>query len=167
PTTGSFSINDDTYRKVDINQFRLHIGTILHDETPFEGTILENITFKNAHVSDEQVKWAIDSVGLGSFIKSLPEGLDTMIYPEGRQLSSSNAQKILLARSIVTQPKILFYEDPLDKMDDDAALKIIDFLTDSKHPWTLIVTSKNPYWKQKCNRIIQITEGKISNDITQ
>ncbi|SHF35268.1 ABC-type bacteriocin/lantibiotic exporter, contains an N-terminal double-glycine peptidase domain [Flavobacterium fontis] len=167
PTTGSFSINDDTYRKVDINQFRLHIGTILHDETPFEGTILENITFKNAHVSDEQVKWAIDSVGLGSFIKSLPEGLDTMIYPEGRQLSSSNAQKILLARSIVTQPKILFYEDPLDKMDDDAALKIIDFLTDSKHPWTLIVTSKNPYWKQKCSRIIQITEGKISNDITQ
>ena len=167
PTTGSFSINDDTYRKVDINQFRLHIGTILHDETPFEGTILENITFKNAHVSDEQVKWAIDSVGLGSFIKSLPEGLDTMIYPEGRQLSSSNAQKILLARSIVTQPKILFYEDPLDKMDDDAALKIIDFLTDSKHPWTLIVTSKNPYWKQKCGRIIQITEGKISNDITQ
>jgi predicted ABC-type transport system involved in lysophospholipase L1 biosynthesis ATPase subunit len=90
-----------------------------------------------------------------------------MIYPEGRQLSSSNAQKILLARSIVTQPKILFYEDPLDKMDDDAAIKIIDFLTDSKHPWTLIVTSKNPYWKQKCKRIIQITEGKISNDITQ
>lgn len=167
PTSGSFSINDDTYRKVDINQFRLHIGTILNGETPFEGTIFENITFKNVHVPDEQVKWAIDSVGLGSFIKSLPDGLDTMIYPEGRQLSSSNAQKILLARSIVTQPKILFYEDPLDKMDDDAAIKIIDFLTDSKHPWTLIVTSKNPYWKQKCQRIIQISEGKISNDITQ
>lgn len=165
PTSGSFAINDDTYRKVDINQFRSHIGTILHEETPFEGTILENITFNNPHVTHDQIKWAIDSVGLGEFIKSLPEGLDTMIFPEGRQLSSSNAQKILLARSIVNHPKILFYEDPLDKMDDEAAERIIDFLTDSKNQWTLIVTSKNPYWKQKCMRVIEIHEGKINNDI--
>ncbi|RXR23972.1 peptidase domain-containing ABC transporter [Flavobacterium stagni] len=165
PTSGSFAINDDTYRKVDINQFRSHIGTILHEETPFEGTILENITFNNPHVTHDQIKWAIDSVGLGEFIKSLPDGLDTMIFPEGRQLSSSNAQKILLARSIVNRPKILFYEDPLDKMDDDAAARIIDFLTDAKNQWTLIVTSKNPYWKQKCMRVIEIQEGKINNDI--
>lgn len=165
PTSGSFAINDDTYRKVDINQFRSHIGTILHEETPFEGTILENITFNNPHVTHDQIKWAIDSVGLGEFIKSLPEGLDTMIFPEGRQLSSSNAQKILLARSIVNHPKILFFEDPLDKMDDEAAERIIDFLTDSKNQWTLIVTSKNPYWKQKCMRVIEIHEGKINNDI--
>jgi ABC-type bacteriocin/lantibiotic exporter with double-glycine peptidase domain len=165
PTSGSFTINDDTYRKVDINQFRSHIGTILHEETPFEGTILENITFNNPHISHDSIKWAIDSVGLGEFIKSLPDGLDTMIFPEGRQLSSSNAQKILLARSIVNHPKILFYEDPLDKMDDEAAERIIDFLTDSKHAWTLIVTSKNPYWKQKCMRIIEIKEGKINTDI--
>lgn len=165
PTSGSFAINDDTYRKVDINQFRSHIGTILHEETPFEGTILENITFNNPYVTHDQIKWAIDSVGLGEFIKSLPEGLDTMIFPEGRQLSSSNAQKILLARSIVNHPKILFYEDPLDKMDDEAAERIIDFLTDSKNQWTLIVTSKNPYWKQKCMRVIEIHEGKINNDI--
>ena len=165
PTSGSFAINDDTYRKVDINQFRSHIGTILHEETPFEGTILENITFNNPHVTHDQIKWAIDSVGLGEFIKSLPDGLDTTIFPEGRQLSSSNAQKILLARSIVNRPKILFYEDPLDKMDDDAAARIIDFLTDAKNQWTLIVTSKNPYWKQKCMRVIEIQEGKINNDI--
>jgi len=59
----------------------------------------------------------------------------------------------------------LFYEDPLDKMDDEAAERIIDFLTDSKNQWTLIVTSKNPYWKQKCMRVIEIQEGKINNDI--
>jgi ABC-type bacteriocin/lantibiotic exporter with double-glycine peptidase domain len=164
PTSGSFSINDDTYRKVNATQFRSHIGTILHDETPFEGTILENITFNNPLITHDTIKWAIDSVGLGEFIKSLPDGLDTMIFPEGRQLSSSNAQKIILARSIVNQPKILFYEDPLDKMDDEASMKIIDFLTDSNNKWTLIVTSKNPYWKEKCSRVIEIHEGQISND---
>jgi ABC-type bacteriocin/lantibiotic exporter with double-glycine peptidase domain len=43
PSSGSFYINDDTYRKIDLNQYRSHIGTIIHGETPFEGTILENI----------------------------------------------------------------------------------------------------------------------------
>jgi ABC-type bacteriocin/lantibiotic exporter with double-glycine peptidase domain len=152
PTSGSFFINDDTYRKIDLAQYRSQIGTITSGETPFEGTILENITFNNPLVSHDDIKWAIESVKLGSFIKTLPNGLDTHIFPDGRQLSSSNAQKILLARSIVNKPKILFYEDPLDKMDEEATKEIIDFITDSKNKWTVIVSSKNEYWKQKCNR---------------
>lgn len=164
PSMGSFFINDDTYRKIDINHYRTQIGTIIQGETPFEGTIIENITFNNPLVTNDDLKWAIDSAKLGDYIKSLPEGLDTKIYPDGRQLSSSNAQKIVLARSIVNKPKILFYEDPLDKMDEEATREIIDFLTDSSNKWTLIVSSKNDYWKQKCNRKITMKEGEIIAD---
>jgi len=149
PSSGMFSINDATFRKIDLNQYRSHISTIIHGETPFEGTILENITFNNPTISDEDLKWAIESVKLDSYIKSLPLGLETLIYPEGRQLSSSNAQKILLARSIVCKPKIVFLEDPLDKMDERDSKEIIDFMMDNKHKWTLVVASKNSYWKQK------------------
>jgi ABC-type ATPase involved in cell division len=56
-------------------------------------------------------------------------------------LSSSNAQKLLLARSII-RPKILFYEDPTDNMDDKVANEIIDFITAKEHQWTIIVSSK-------------------------
>jgi ABC-type bacteriocin/lantibiotic exporter with double-glycine peptidase domain len=164
PTSGAFFINDDTYRKIDLQQYRSQIATIINGETPFEGTILENITFNNPAITQEDIKWAIESVKLGSFIKSLPKGLETKIFPEGKQLSSSNAQKILLARSIVNKPKILFYEDALDRMDADVAKEIIDFLTSNENKWTLIVSSKNPYWKEKCTRKITMQEGKISND---
>jgi ABC-type bacteriocin/lantibiotic exporter with double-glycine peptidase domain len=164
PNSGSFFINDDTYRKIDLEQYRSQIGTILSGETPFEGTILENITFKNPNITQEQIKWAIDSVKLGSFIKSLPQGLDTKIFPEGRQLSSSNAQKILLARCIISKPKVLFIEEALDKMDTNIAQEIIDFLTAKENKWTLIVASKNKYWKQKCTRTITMHDGKIVND---
>lgn len=164
PTSGVFFINDDTYRKIDLQQYRSQIVTIINGETPFEGTILENITFNNPAITQEDIKWAIESVKLGSFIKSLPKGLDTKIFPEGKQLSSSNAQKILLARSIVNKPKILFYEDALDRMDANVAKEIIDFLTSSENKWTLIVSSKNPYWIEKCTRKITMQEGKISND---
>jgi len=164
PTSGSLYINDDTYRKIDLTLYRSQISTIINGETPFEGTILENITFNNPLLSNEDIKWAIESVHLGSFIKSLPDGLNTKIFPEGRQLSSSNAQKILLARSIINKPRILFYEDPLDKMDDSSAREIIDFITDSSHKWTVIVSSKNPYWKEKIQRVIYMKNGKIIND---
>lgn len=164
PNSGSFFINDDTYRKIDLEQYRSQIGTILSGETPFEGTILENITFKNPNITQEQIKWAINSVKLGNFIKSLPQGLDTKIFPEGRQLSSSNAQKILLARCIISKPKVLFIEEALDKMDTNIAQEIIDFLTAKENKWTLIVASKNKYWKQKCTRTITMHDGKIVND---
>lgn len=164
PSTGSLYINDDSYRKIDLDHYRTEIGTIIQGETPFEGTILENITFNNPFLTNEDLKWAIESVKLGAFIKSLPDGLDTKVFPDGRQLTSSNAQKIILARSIINKPKIVFYEDPIEKMDDDASREIINFLTDSKNNWTLIVSSKNSYWEEKCNRKITMKDGKIVAD---
>lgn len=161
PTSGVFYINDDTFRKINLEQYRAQIGTILNGETPFEGTIRENITFNDPNITDEQMKWAIDAVRLGTLIKSLPNGLDTKILPDGKQLSSSNARKILLARSIVNKPKVLFYENPTDNMDEDVANQIIDFILAPEHTWTLVVSSKNERWKSKCSKVITLENGKI------
>lgn len=165
PTTGSFFINDDTFRKIDLKQYQSQIGSIINQETPFEGTLLENITFNDTTISSEDLKWAIDGVQLSAFIKLLPNGLDTPIFPEGRQLSSSNAQKILLARSIIHKPKILFYEDPTNLMDEKVANEIIDFITSDQNKWTIVVSSKNPYWKTKCTRSLTMQNGTIQLDL--
>ncbi|RDI54750.1 peptidase domain-containing ABC transporter [Flavobacterium glaciei] len=165
PTSGTFYINDDTFRKINLKQYRSQIGGIIHGETPFEGTLLENITFNDKSISSENLKWAIEGVQLSSFVKKLPKGLETHIFPEGKQLSSSDAEKVLLARSIINKPKILFYEDPTDMMDIKIANEIIDFLTSEKNNWTIIVSSKNPYWKTKCSRIITMENGTIQLDI--
>ena len=164
PTSGNFFVNDDSFRKINLTQYRSQIGTIIKGETPFEGTLIENITFNDQTVSEEDIKWAIEAAQLTSFLKKLPNGLDTEILPEGKQLSSSNAQKILIARSIVKKPKVLFYEDPTDSMDDETARKIIDFICLPEHKWTVIVTSTNPYWKEKMLRHIVMEKGRIIND---
>ncbi len=165
PTQGSFYINDDTFQKINLGQYRSQTATIIQGETPFEGTLRENITFNDSTITMEDLKWALDSVSLTSFIKTLPDGLDTKIFPEGKQLSSSNAQKVLLARSIIRRPKILFYEDPTDRMDDDAAKQIIDFICSPINSWTVIVSSANPYWQLKSSRQIKMEKGKIIEDI--
>ena len=164
PTSGNFFINDDTFKKIDVKQYRSRIGSIIQGETPFEGTILENITFNDKNISSEDLKWALDGVQLTSFIKTLPKGLDTEIFPEAKELSSSNAQKILLARSIIHKPNILFYEEPTDKMDIKVANEIIDFITSEKNKWTVVVSSQNPHWLRKCEREITMQKGTIISD---
>ena len=164
PTSGNFFINDDTFRKIDLKQYRSRIGSIIQGETPFEGTILENITFNDKNISTEDLKWALDAVQLTPLIKTLPKGLDTKILPEGKELSSSNVQKILLARSIIHKPNILFYEEPTDKMDVKVANEIIDFITSEKNKWTVVVSSQNPHWLTKCTRKITMQKGTILSD---
>ena len=165
PSHGAISINDNSFKKINLNQFRSQIESIIQGETPFEGTVIENITFKNTNASEESLKWAIEGMQLKKFIKSLPQGLDTPLFPEGKQLSSSDTQKLLLARSIISKPKILFYEDPTCNMDDKVANEIIDFITAEEHQWTIIVSSKNQYWKTKCNRNITMENGQIILDL--
>tara|TARA_R110002126_G_scaffold35527_7_gene109191 strand:+ start:3733 stop:5391 length:1659 start_codon:yes stop_codon:yes gene_type:complete len=164
PTLGSVSINDNSFKKINLNQYRSQIESIVYGETPFEGTLAENISFKNKGIPENNLNWALEGIQLKEFVKSLPNGLETAIFPEGKQLSSSNAQKILLARSIISKPKILFYEDPTDTMDDAVANALIDFITAKEHNWTIIVSSKNPYWKTKCTRQITMEKGRIILD---
>jgi len=164
PTSGAFFVNDDTFRKINLEQYRSQVATIIQGETPFEGTLLENLTFNDPLVSEDDVRWAVEATQLMPYFRTLPNGLDTELLQDGGQLSSSNAQKILIARSIVRKPKVLFYEDPTDRMDDDAARKIIDFICEPQHKWTIVVTSKNPYWREKMSRSITMDQGKIIND---
>lgn len=164
PTSGLFIINDDTFRKIDLMQYRSQIGSVIHGEKPFEGSILENITFNDPTIGTEDLKWALDAVQLTSYIRTLPEGLETKIYPEGKQMSASNAQKIVLARSIIHKPKILFYEDPTDAMDNETAQEIIDFIQSPENKWTVIVASKNERWRQKSTREITLQNGNILLD---
>jgi ABC-type bacteriocin/lantibiotic exporter with double-glycine peptidase domain len=136
----------------------------VYGETPFEGSLADNITFKDSNVTQEDIRWAIETVQLTAFIKTLADGLNTIISPQGSQLSASNAQKILLARSIIHKPKILFYEDPTDTMDENVANEIIDLITAPANKWTIIVSSQNPYWKTKCSRNIVMDNGQIIFD---
>ena len=163
PTQGHVIINDDTFNKMDINQYRTHFGSILQGETLFEGTIFENLTFNNPNISNEDIKWALDNLKLTNFIKTLPKGLNTAIFPDGKQLSSSNIQKILLARCVLHKPRILFLENPTDKMDVATSQEIIAFLMDPNQKWTVVATSNNKQFSANSNCVITMEKGKISN----
>lgn len=160
PTKGNIFLDDFSLKNLHINKYRSNIGLSLSEETPFEGTLRENITFGDKSITVEDVFWAIEKVGLSEFVKQSSKGLNTIIKPEGKQLSYTKAKKIILARAIVMKPKILILEDPLDQFEIDEAKQIINFLTDKNRPWTLIVSSMNNRWIDKCSNTITLKEGK-------
>lgn len=164
PCNGAIYITDGYMNRLDEDHYKAHIGTLLQGETLFEGTIRDNIVFGNHEIDNDELKWALDNIGLTPFIKTFPNGLETDIRPGGRELSASDIQKILLARSIVHKPSILFLEDPTHKMDDVASAKIIDFILSPENNWTVIAVSKNTTWRSKSTRIITVGDGTIVND---
>lgn len=165
PTQGSLFINQDNLKAIQLTHYRLHLGMSLSDEAPFEGTLRENITFGNPKITATQIREIIEIVGLSPFVKSQPLGLDTIIYPEGKRLSSTDTKKILLARAILKQPNVLLLEDPLDDLTLEETRRIIDYLCLPKHQWSIVVVSTNPYWEEKCHQTLTLSEGKIISSI--
>lgn len=164
PDEGDIFINDVSLRGLNLNYYRAHLGQSLTEESPFEGTILENITFGDDDVPMEDIYWALEMAGLTQFVKEQPNGLKTIIYPEGKQISYTISKKIVLARSIVRKPELIILKDPLDQFDEKEATRIMDFLTDKDSPWALMVVSQNPKWIDRCGRILTLEKGKITSE---
>ncbi len=161
PSIGNVFINNVNYKKFAIEDYQSKIGIITINDTLFEGTILENITCKNPKITNQKLKEVTDNLDLTNYIKRLPSGFDTRVYAEGKQINSSIIQKILLARCIINEPKILFLEEPLSKVDPKQSNQIIDYLTDKKHDWTLVIISQNDYWATKVNKRFILEKGEI------
>ncbi|RXR18951.1 ABC transporter ATP-binding protein [Flavobacterium amnicola] len=156
PSSGTLYINDTNSKLLSLEAYRSKIGFIALNESPFDGTIYENITNNNPAITLEQVHDVLEKVKLTENIKNLPKGLDTHLFPQGKQINSSVIQKIMLARCIINNPQVLFLEDPIDKADETTAKAIIDFLTSPENKWTLVVVAKHPYWEEKCNKTIAL-----------
>ena len=163
PTAGYIYVNNFSLNSLFLNHYRSKLGMSLSEETPFEGTIRENLIFSNDKFKDDKICEVLEIVGLGQFLKEQSKGLETVIKPEGKQISFTVAKKLILARAIIKEPKLLILEDPLDQFNLEETVRIIDYLTDVSRPWSLIVVSSKKSWKMKCNKIITLENGKIKS----
>ena len=163
PTSGSVFIDNTNLKAIQLNHYRTHLGLSLSDEVPFEGTLRENLTFGNTNIDEAYLEELLSVIGLKEFVRSLPFGLDTLISPEGRHISYTVTKKMILIRALLKQPKLLLLEDPLDQFRPEETSKIIDYLCDKKHNWSIVVISNNSYWNTKCTKSLELNEGQITN----
>jgi len=165
PTGGHIYINNLSLNSLHLNHYRSQLGLSLSDETLFEGSIKDNLVFGDKNISSDFINEALQIVGLNQFIKEQSNGLETIIFPEGKQISFTISKKIILARAIIKQPKVMILEDPLDQFNLDETVSIINYLTDVNRPWALIVVSSKKSWSSKCNQTITLEKGEIKSII--
>lgn len=165
PTRGDIYVNDVSLKGIYPNHYRAQVGHVLTGETPFEGTIYENITFGDETITEQTINKIVDIVGLREFIKNQPNGINSIIVPEGKQIPETISRKILLARAMVKRCSLFILEDPLEQLDPLEAENILNYLLDESHPWTLIVVGSDKRWRKRCNHIIKLNRGKIKSDI--
>ncbi|MFT5601643.1 MAG: ABC-type bacteriocin/lantibiotic exporter with double-glycine peptidase domain [Flavobacteriales bacterium] len=164
--SGSISYNNLPMGNLNPNLLRSVIGDCLMDELLFEGTILENITMGRENATFDNVAWAIDNLGLTDFIKSLPSGYDTEIYPQGKQFAKGIVDKLIMARSIADKPRLLLIKDAFTSLVGSERERIMNFLTAPENPWTLIISSRDQSLKPKMNRVV-VADNNVLTEITQ
>ncbi|MCF6350944.1 MAG: ATP-binding cassette domain-containing protein [Flavobacteriaceae bacterium] len=166
PLNGTIAYNKLPIGNLSLTSLRGHIGEHLKLEHLFEGTILENITLGREKVSFKDVQWAIDNLGLYDFIKTQPKGYGTPLNAQGIGLPERTVIKLLLARSIVSKPKLLLLENTFEHLDHQTCKKIINFLLSKENKWTIILVSHINYIAQKVEKIIVLEKGMIINSGT-
>lgn len=157
PSSGAIYINDHSFKGMNINSYRSQVGQVLPEQMPFEGTILENITFGNKDISIDRLNKTIKDVGLQPFVRKQPKGIHSALLSQGQSLPHTVSKRILLARAIVHQPKILLLKDALEHFEPAEAIRLMEFLVDSDRPWLLIVSGHNENWKQFSNKTLLLS----------
>lgn len=158
---GSVNYNGFPTRNLDINSLRRHIGDFCGQEDIFRGTIIENIALGHEDIKLEDIIWASENVGLDHFIQRRPDGYNSILLSEGKNIPRSIRSKIILARSIVSRPQMLAMEGLLSDLEQHDRLQIAEFLTASDKKWTFIGVSNDPLIAAHCDRIIIMKDGQI------
>lgn len=158
---GVVTFNNISLSNINKNSLINLIGDNVSQEDLFDGTLLENITLGRNNVKLEDVIWAIDCVGLSEFVHTQKEGLYTKLISGRLGISESVARKIIIARSIVTKPKLLILEDFLLGLEKENKLKLMNVLSGKEFNWTLIIVSNDEEIMKISDRTIILKEGKI------
>ena len=167
PDSGIVRYNGFPLKSLESNSVKKNIGFCINNSDIFHGSIIENITLGRSEATQDKISAAIELTGLIDFISSIPLGLNTIIDPDAKKIPRNIVNRILLARAIVTNPKLLILEDPLDQVSAVEKEKIIQKLTDPSQPWNIIVTSVDQIWSKYIENQIEIENGKIvSNSLT-
>jgi len=160
--SGTITYNDIPLRNIDPISVRAFIGDCLSQKILFRGTVWENLTMGRPEVTIKDVKWVLERIGLTKYIQSLPEGLNTLLIPDGPQLPQSIVRKIILARCIAKRPQLLLMDDFFSIWNKTEREKIGNFLTCDEIE-TVIVVSNNAEFAKLCDRVIVMEEGKITD----
>ena len=162
PDQGTIFIEGKEYRSVTPQQLRTNIAMVPQQVNLFSGTIRENLLLADPNANDEKLKDALSEAGLGSFLKTLPKGLDSDVGNAGAALSGGQRQKMGIARALLSEAQYMIFDEATSSVDPQSEREIWETIGRLSKTRTLIIISHRMSTIQNANCIYVLEKGVVA-----
>ncbi|WP_027632766.1 ABC transporter ATP-binding protein [Clostridium hydrogeniformans] len=158
---GAISIDGVNITEISRSTLRRNIGMVLQDTWLFEGTIAENIAYGKMDATREEIIAAAKSACCDHFIRTLPEGYDTVISSEIANVSQGQMQLLTIARAMLTNPTIMILDEATSSVDTRTEVEIQKALSRLMKDKTSFVIAHRLSTIQNADMILVVKDGDI------
>ena len=163
---GSIKVNGVDVRDYPMEQLRGKVGIVPQRAVLFSGTLRQNMQWRKQDATDEEIWQALETAQAASFVRKMPDGLDSVILQGGKNLSGGQKQRLTIARALVGEPEILILDDSASALDfaTDAALRraIAKFSAGRGNRMTTIIVSQRANTVRYADQIVVLDDGKAA-----
>jgi len=163
---GELLIDGRDIRRLDLSQYRRHIGLVPQEPFLFSGKVANNIRYGRPGATDDQVRQAAMHISGGDWLADLPAGLDTDVGERGSNLSMGQRQLVALARVLLKEPAIFILDEATASVDPFTEAQIQTGLETIMHNSTAIVIAHRLSTVRHADRIIVMDHGRIIEEGT-
>ncbi|WP_017082578.1 peptidase domain-containing ABC transporter [Vibrio splendidus] len=161
PEQGLITVDDTPLNQISIQQLRQQIGIVLQENYLFNKSVCENIAQSKPEASLEEVIEAAKLSGAHEFIMKLPIGYDTILAEGGQSLSGGQKQRLAIARTLLSNPKIIILDEATSALDDESQALIQSNMANIAKGRTVITIAHRLSTVRDCDRIIVLHQGSI------
>ncbi len=165
-TGGSITLDGTDIRDLTLASLRRNIGIAQQDVFLFSATIRENIAYGLPGATQEQVEEAARTARIDDYIRSLPNGYDTLVGERGVTLSGGEKQRIVIARSLLMDPAVLVLDDSTSSVDAETEHLILQALEQLIAGRTTFVITHRLTLIQRADLILLLKDGRIAEQGT-
>jgi ATP-binding cassette subfamily C protein LapB len=164
PSEGVVRIDGIDLRQLDPADLRRNVGFVGQDAMLFYGTLRENISIGAPYADDSAIVAAAEVAGLTQFVNRHPKGFDMMIGERGESLSGGQRQEAAIARAVLMDPPVLFFDEPTSAMDFSTEHGFKERLKRFAVNKTLVIVTHRTSLIELATRIIVVDDGRIVAD---
>ena len=160
-TGGSISINGVDVRDTTILELRSLIGIVTQDSHMLHESIAENLRYAKVDATENEIWSACDAAQIGDFIRTLPNGLDTVVGERGHRLSGGEKQRLAIARLLLKKPQIVILDEATAHLDSENEALVQNALASALAGRTSIVIAHRLSTIVHADQILVLENGKI------
>jgi len=164
PSDGVVRIDGIDLRQLDPADLRRNVGFVGQDATLFYGTLRENISIGAPYADDSAIVAAAEVGGLTQFVNRHPKGFDMLIGERGESLSGGQRQEVAIARAVLMDPPVLFFDEPTSAMDFSTEHGFKERLKRFAAHKTMVIVTHRTSLIDLATRIIVVDDGRIVAD---